>query len=67
MRKPEKIIFATGNKDKLREIREILEGIDIPETVTKIDDLAFNGCQSMTKVELHEGLKKIGKKVKKES
>ncbi|MBQ6966299.1 MAG: RdgB/HAM1 family non-canonical purine NTP pyrophosphatase [Lachnospiraceae bacterium] len=30
MKKPEKIIFATGNKDKLREIREILEGFDIP-------------------------------------
>jgi XTP/dITP diphosphohydrolase len=30
LKKPEKIIFATGNKDKLREIREILEGFDIP-------------------------------------
>lgn len=39
----------------------MLESIDIPQTVTKIDDLAFNGCISLKKIELHEGLKKIGK------
>ena len=39
----------------------MLEKISIPSTVTKIDDLAFNGCITMTSVELHEGLKKIGK------
>jgi hypothetical protein len=27
----------------------------------KIDDLVFNGCTSLSSIELHEGLKKIGK------
>ncbi len=30
MSKIEKIVFATGNKDKVREINEILEGFSIP-------------------------------------
>ena len=30
MKKIEKIVFATGNKDKVREINEILEGFSIP-------------------------------------
>lgn len=30
MSKIEKIIFATGNKDKVREISQILDGIDLP-------------------------------------
>ncbi len=30
MNKPERIVFATGNKDKVREIQEIMEGFDIP-------------------------------------
>ncbi len=30
MKKPEKIIFATGNRDKVREIKEIMAGFDIP-------------------------------------
>ena len=29
--------------------------------MTKIDDLVFNGCVSLTSIDLHEGLKKIGK------
>lgn len=47
MNRPEKIIFATGNKDKLREIREILAGFDIPVLSLKDagihTDIAENG------------------------
>ena len=30
MNKPEKIIFATGNEDKMKEIRMILKDVGIP-------------------------------------
>ncbi len=30
MKKPDRIIFATGNENKVREIREIMDGFDIP-------------------------------------
>ena len=47
MNRPEMIIFATGNKDKLREIREILAGFDIPVLSLKDagihTDIAENG------------------------
>lgn len=30
MKRPDSIIFATGNENKVREIREIMDGFDIP-------------------------------------
>ena len=30
--KPERIVFATGNKDKMKEIRMILADQDLPES-----------------------------------
>ena len=47
MKKPERIVFATGNQNKVREIQEILKGIDIPVLSLKdagIDaDIVENG------------------------
>ena len=39
----------------------VLDNIDVPATVSKIDDLVFNGCIKLKNIELHDGLKKIGK------
>lgn len=40
---------------------EGLEEIVVPENVTKIDDLTFNGCTGLKSVTLNNGLRKIGK------
>lgn len=39
----------------------LLEEIDLPKTIIKIDDLVFSGCSGLKKITLPEGLKKIGK------
>lgn len=40
MNKPEKIVFATGNQNKVREIQEILKDLDIP--VLSLKDAGIN-------------------------
>ena len=37
-----------------------LSRIEIPPSITSIDDFAFNGCTALVRVVLHEGLNKIG-------
>ena len=40
-----------------------VEKISIPKTVTRIDDMVFNDCQSLIEVNLPEGVSRIGKNV----
>lgn len=37
-----KVIFATGNKDKMKEIREILEGLDDVKEVVSMKEAGFD-------------------------
>ena len=42
MKKPERIVFATGNQNKVKEIREIMKGFDIPVVSMKEAGLSID-------------------------